>query len=721
MNGGRRLSDRTRSLILEGAVVLVGTTVFVLVLMLPVVVHLGSTVFGSPAGDSSAAIASLWQMQHEGGFHLFGAIHHTLTGAPFGWNEDNGRNLQWLLPYYPAYLGTKAIGELAAFNVVILLGFVLSGVSMYALTRYLGCARLVSAWAAVAYIVFPRHLIHAQHGSLVHLEVFALLLLTLVALVRQPTWMRAALVAAATLACYFTAGYYGVMALVCVVAFALAGALTSARERRVWMLVAPSAAGAAASLIFAALSSLGGLNSGAGLHRTAGELSIFGIRPLELVIPPADSLLFGHRLDAYHESHLHGSTLTETTNYLGLLTITLALAWLVITWRRRKHLDRGSRLATAGLAGVCVAGLAFSTPSPLMLSGHALWMPSRILWEFVPALRVPSRWVMLVMSALIPLAALGLQEASRRITRRQQTERRFVTAPVALVCTAIVISFLELTISPTKPHFRAAVLPAQYSALQRTPPGILAEYPLISAYDYSFWQRRHRRRLLNGGPAGTEVDRVRRVLLDPRAAGTPEALARLGVTAIISDAGALDFTDGAPDLPDLRLGRGYKLIARLPDRSSVWQVVAKPAPAVLALDGGFEPPIVTTARTVGYPMTDQHTPAELEFIAPTRTVVRLAFRAVPRHGNRVVLRVGDPTRQRSFFVTGRTLVSVLVQVPSGRSRVFLSAAPATAGIVLFDLRAERATGAPELNAAPLPESGNLRFAHNGSMLPRVPA
>jgi hypothetical protein len=721
MNGARRLSERTRSLILEGAVVLVGTTVFVLVLMLPVVVHLASTVFGSPAGDSSGAIASLWQMQHEGGFHLFGATHHTLTGAPFGWNEDNGRNLQWLLPYYPSYLGTKVVGELAAFNMTILLGYVLSGASMYALARYLGCARLVSAWAALAYIVFPRHLIHAQHGSLVHLEVFALLLVTLVAVVRQPTWRRCVLVGAATLACYLTAGYYGVMALVCVVAFAVAGSVAVERGRRIRMLVAPSAAAAAASLIFGALSSLGGLTSGAGLHRSAGELSIFGIRPLELVTPPANSLLFGHRLDAYHESHLHGSTLTETTNYLGFLTIALALAWLVIAWRRRKNLDRGLRLATAGLGGVCVAALAFSTPSPFVLSGHALWMPSRLLWEFVPALRVPSRWVMPLMAALIPLAALGLQEVSLRIARRRPSERRFATARVAFVCTAIVISFLELTISPTKPHFRAATLPTQYSALQRAPAGILAEYPLISAYDYSFWQRRHRRPLLNGGPAGTEVDRVRRVLLDPRAAGTSEALARLGVTALISDAGALDFTDGAPDLPDVRLGRGYRLIARLPDHSSVWQVVAKPAPALLALNGGFEPPIVTGSRTVGYPLRDQPAPAELEFIAPARTVLRLAFQAVPRHGQRGVLRVGDRTRDRSFSVAGRTLVSVLVEIPSGRSRVFLSAAPATAGIVLFDLRAEQATGAPELKAAPLPQSGNLRFAHNGSMLPRGPA
>jgi len=34
-----------------------------------------------------------------------------LTGAPFGWDEGNGLNLQAVLVYYPAYLATKLVGE----------------------------------------------------------------------------------------------------------------------------------------------------------------------------------------------------------------------------------------------------------------------------------------------------------------------------------------------------------------------------------------------------------------------------------------------------------------------------------------------------------------------------------------------------------------------------------------------------------------------------------
>ena len=135
----------------------------------------------------------LWTLQHESGYHLLGTTHHTLSGAPLGWDEGNGLNIQWSLPYYPAYLATKLFGAVAAYNLVTLAGYILSGASMYLLVRYLRCSRLVAAWAAVVFIIFPWHFARAEHASLTHLEVLALLMLALVAATRRPTWTRFAL------------------------------------------------------------------------------------------------------------------------------------------------------------------------------------------------------------------------------------------------------------------------------------------------------------------------------------------------------------------------------------------------------------------------------------------------------------------------------------------------------------------------------------------------
>ena len=40
-------------------------------------------------------------------------------------------------------------------------------------------------------------------------------------------------------------------------------------------------------------------------------------------------------------------------------------------------------------------------------------MPSKLLWNVLSAFRVPSRWDPLLMTALLPLAALGLQTVRR--------------------------------------------------------------------------------------------------------------------------------------------------------------------------------------------------------------------------------------------------------------------------------------------------------------------
>ena len=156
-----------RRAVREAVYVLVGATVLVCVLFRPIA---STRLDDRRPARTRRGVWWLWRVLHEGGYHLLGTAHHALTGAPFGWSEANGLNLQWLLPYYPTYLVAKIVGEVAAYNLALLTGYVLSGAAMYALTRYLGCGRLVSAWAGMVYIVFPWHLARTPHPSLVHLE-----------------------------------------------------------------------------------------------------------------------------------------------------------------------------------------------------------------------------------------------------------------------------------------------------------------------------------------------------------------------------------------------------------------------------------------------------------------------------------------------------------------------------------------------------------------------
>lgn len=681
-----------RRIAIETSLVLLGATAFVCALMWPVVVHLGSTITGSIGSDSTGSVAWLWTLQHETGYHLLGTTHHTLSGAPLGWDEGNGLNIQWFLPYYPAYLATRLFGAVAAYNLITLAGYVLSGASMYALTRYLGCARPVAIWAGVVFIVFPWHIARAEHASLTHLEVLALLVLALVAATRRPTWLRFGFVGVATFACWLTSGYFGGMAVVTTFAFALGAAL--ATERRRGLLLAAGSAGAAlvASGLVAIASYASGANAGAGIHRDASALEAYGLRPVELVVPAARHLVFGLGLDSFWARHLHGSNTTEISNYLGLLTFALAIGWLVVVYRRRAAL-RGTRLVevTAGLVTAFVVGFLFALPSPV--GGTS--MPSRWLWDRISAFRVPSRWDPLLMTLLLPLAALGLQTLWRALARR----RRVVA--VAAVGAAIAISFAELAVH-TVPRFRTVPVPAEYVALKTTTPnGILAEYPLGYSDIYRLWQRVHDRPLVNGAPAGTDADQMRMVLLDPAQPGTAQSLSLLGVTAIEVHPG------GGADVPveprEPTRGAGFRLVGRYPDGASVWDVVARPAPALVVPSGGFLAPTRSGNGPIEFGLVSS--PGTIELRARTAGVVRVTFAATVDGGGSTTLHIGDGTHDVALPVSAATSVSLAVQVPRGRSEVFLRP-EGSARIEISQPRAETSGASPALSALPLsPDPG----------------
>ena len=685
------LRRRVAAVLPETAAVLAGTTAFVCVLFAPVVIHLGSTIVGVYGGDATGSVSWFWQARHESGFHLLGSTHHTLTGAPFGWDETNALQLQVLWPYYPTYLLAHVIGDVAAWNVTLLAGYVLAGATMYWLVRYLGCSRLVASWAALVCIVFPWHLARAEHVSLVHVEVLALLLLALVAATRRPSWLRFALVGAANFACWLTSGYFGAMAMVTTVAFGIGAALVSSRRRGLIVVAGTAAWSFAVILLLGVAAVASGTNAGAGLKRVAGDLWFYGLRPVQLVVPSVQNIVFGDSLRSFWERRGTGANLTETTNYLGLLTIGLALGWLVFAWLRRRDLSPERRSGTAGLLAAFLVGFAFALPSPSHVFGAAIPMPARLLWEAVSAFRVPARWDPLLLTALVPLAAFGLQALVRRA--------RTPLAGIAIVAVAFVVSFLELTIHPAEARFRTTPTPPEYAAVARTPPGILAEYPLGHSDVYHLWQSKHGRPLFNNAPPETPADNARRMLLDPAQPGTAAALSLLGVTAIAFHPGAEVDSEVEPHEP--AGDPGYRFVGRFDDRASVWQVVAPPAPAFVTLPGGFSAPQYVDG-TVRYPLSSTAGVGVIELTAKTATTIALRFAAFPPGGETRTLRISDSAKDQTFTLQSAGEISVLVAVPRGRSQLLVKVDPAATSdadaVSLTAPRAEPASGAPTLHA-----------------------
>lgn len=664
------------ALVAEWIAVSLGAIGLAVALTWPVALHMGDRIFGYP-GDSTGTIAGLWELAHNGGFHLLGSHQNTLTGAPFGWQQGNGINVTSALVFYPAYL-TATIGqEVAGYNLVILSGLALSALAMYALVRRLGMSVLVAAWAGLVYTVFPWHLEKAQgHATFVHLEGFPLLVLAALAWHRRPDIRCALLLAGAVGVLWTTAGYFGIIGSVALVTLLAVAAVidrqrlgTVAALQRFALGFLPSAA---VILLVYAISHLGTGYAGVSVARGVGELQPYGSHYWEFVVPSWRNIVFGDWVRPWLGQRLHGSNFSETSLYVGWLTLIFATAWVAWAIVRRGLLSREQSFATAALVALVIVGGACSLPSPLPHT--QVPTPSRLIWEVAPQFRVPSRFIVLVMTGLVPLAAYSLEAVCSRVVRARAF-RRAAPLVAAFVCVvAGTISYFELSFVPPVPTTKVGTPPPEYAILRSAPRGNLAEYPLVSAdqavnSDYLFWQRLHRRPLLNGAPPGTLPDAVRATLVDPATAGTAAGLAALRVSAIITRPTTYHFSGGS-GVP--RPGRGYELVGHAPDGASVWRVVARPAPVIAAFRVGFGPPEMPpgtpTSRWLVEPV------GRIDLIAEHAGSYLAQFRIVSYGVPRTVRLVGQGPPV-TFSVAGSRRVAVPLRIPAGRSSLSISTSP----------------------------------------------
>ena len=342
---------------------------------------------------------------------------------------------------------------------------------MYLLARYLRCSRLVAAWAAVVFIIFPWHFARAEHASLTHLEVLALLVLALVAAARNPTWLRFGFVGArdARLLAHVRllrrdGGDHRDRVL------GRRGARCT-RGRRALRLLAGGAIGACGPGERARRDRLVRVGHERRRRNPPRADSARALRPAPARARRSRAAITRVRPRLLlAAAHARLAELTEISNYLGLRDDRprdrAGSSWrfgAATAWRRRRP----------GLVAAFVVGFLFALPSPVA----GISMPSKLLWNVLPAFRVPSRWDPLLMTTLLPLAALGL------------CRRRGAFAGVAVVGVAarhLLRRARRRTASRTSARCRSRPSTRPSS---ETPNGILAEYPLGYSDIYRLWQR----------------------------------------------------------------------------------------------------------------------------------------------------------------------------------------------------------------------------------------
>lgn len=558
---------------------------FAVALTWPVVLRLRSTLYAD-YGDMRGWIWWVWAKSHG----LLDGPVNRLHAAPFG--VSNAGIIGHPIPDGIVVALARATDEITAVNVLLLLSFPLTALATYALLAHLLRSRGAAFFGGLAFGFCPAAVMQAVGGHVsFSLNLFLpLFLLALFANRARRTAVSAFLVALAFAAIMFTAIYMAYFAVFLGLLFVAFDVLTlEVGNRRTVMgnyalcalfslaLIVPVEFSAFREQVTATTEML----RKAGHQRSFRELDIFSARPWNYLVPPIDHPVFGPTFESFVRSNLHASNVFEQTLYLGIVPVALWIAGLVISAQGR--LDPAHRRMFHFFSLAAASMYLLSLP-PIV--GRALPTPSYFLYDVAPMFRVYARAGIVVSLCVASAAAVVLAHWCARMPAR-----RFRVLLASLV---LLLAF-EFAIAPPERAHPVDQPPPVYKWLS-TKPGdfIIAEYPMsrwdeASFYTYPFWQRVHRKRLLNGASpedadAWSLFEKVRN-LGDPR---TPALLAAAGVKYVILHRGM--YRDGP--IP-AALKRYYS-----PERAALMfnGGIPEPVPEGLALAKTFGDDLVFEVR-----------------------------------------------------------------------------------------------------------------------------
>jgi hypothetical protein len=493
----------------------------------PLVLHLDSSIYGTP-GDSTGAISTFWwwayALQH--GKPL---LDNSMWGAPFG--ADWSRQPFAVLPLVVFTPLSLLFGPTVAYNLGDLSSFPLSALFMYLLARRLYAGTVGATFAALAFAFIPYHQMKATGQMFqAHMELFPALLWLLVRWRQDGSRWNLVLAGAVLGLATWIDYYFAFILLFLTATFFIVNLLVPRtpgvpvvariREHAVGALL--TAAGVLPFLPPAVLLAIRPGASASQLSivaRNLNDIDIYSVRPWEYLMPWSENPLVPAAVRNFQLQHLHFSNGVEQAQTLGYTVMALALVAL-FAFRPRFPVV----LAVA----IGVAGAWLALPAHLHGFGVTLPGPAIVLNRVVPFVRVYARFGVLVMTAATLLAGVGLTVIASRLPSPRL--RWLLVLPFLLIA-------LEFNRIP--PTYTTTLFPApqEYRWLAAQPAGILVEYPVIAtnsaeeilSHQDTLYQQVHLHPILNGATPGSQADQVARTLDPYYAAGVADHLRSLGI------------------------------------------------------------------------------------------------------------------------------------------------------------------------------------------------
>jgi len=450
------------------------------VLTYPLVKDLGSVILGAPApGDNFEYVHKIWWFKHALFDLRVSPLFDRTMFYPFGYNLAlSETTVSNTIPALPL---TLLHGEVVAYNLTMLVSFVLSGLGMYLLVLHLTGSRTAGLFSGIVFAFCPYRMAHlgAGHLPLMGTQWLPLLVLYLDRMLERQSTHDAFMAALFYGLGALSSWYYAYMFALTGGIFVLLRSWPWRQHLLQWRLLRCVMVFAIVALVFISPLAVPVARSLQGGERpnSLRYLDQFSASPLDFVYPNVMHPLWGVKLLEYYKQNIY-----ENTLYIGWLPLGLAILAL-----RRQHGKVRQAFAWLGLIFAIMAmgtTLHWSSTSPVYIAVPAwvervftvamgfltkrlafypissyslrvegaiyLPMPTLLLYLYLPffsAMRVWARLGLITVFAVSVLAGYGLDPLCAWSGWRGIAERSRVHNAVVSIA-ALVLVILDFAVFP---------------------------------------------------------------------------------------------------------------------------------------------------------------------------------------------------------------------------------------------------------------------------------
>ena len=306
-----------------------------------VMLNMGTQIYAEP-GDSTAGF--LWLNSTDHTLNPF-VGHYDNTNYPFGEDASGLTLIAYFAYWMPMRLLSVIFSPIAALNITMLVGYLLSAMGMYTVVKRITGRKLIALTAGFAAAFVPYALIKSVfHLSYIFGGIFTLIIGCFLALWQRPTLKKGALLAVLVGLTLYMDGYFVLMSVVLGVSMILSGLLYSLIKkdnRAEWVLRLKSVAVAAGVFLLMAIpiltvNAIAGKQIAADLSSSrsdlASEMAAYRSNKIDFLLPQAGSFIWGDNetfrdIDSYKNTRSNSG---ENTHYISVFIYIVSAVGLVI-------------------------------------------------------------------------------------------------------------------------------------------------------------------------------------------------------------------------------------------------------------------------------------------------------------------------------------------------------------------------------------------------------